>query len=197
VNNIFAQSYKQTIGLDFFSRRLLVPQQGKGDIIVNMQLWDIGGQTLGSSMLQTYIFGASAIIFVYDVSNMQSFQNLEDWYDVVYKVYPDKMPYTALIGNKMDLPHLRVVRTEQHQKFANDFYMKSQFLLSAKTNDRITSSFTVMAADMIGVNLTQTEKESLETNDGRIIEATIVNHQQNDPDQKPLDLTNKRNCTIM
>merc|ERR1711990_757644 len=43
----FATSYKQTIGLDFFMKRLTMP----GDVDVAMQVWDIGGQTIGGKML--------------------------------------------------------------------------------------------------------------------------------------------------
>jgi len=44
----FKKSYKQTIGLDFFIKRLVLP----GDIHVALQIWDIGGQSIGSRMLQ-------------------------------------------------------------------------------------------------------------------------------------------------
>ena len=50
----FAKQYKQTIGLDFFLRRIVLP----GDIHVALQIWDIGGQSIGSKMIKNYIFGA-------------------------------------------------------------------------------------------------------------------------------------------
>ena len=34
-----------------------------------LQLWDIGGQSIGSNMIQTYIHGAHAIVMVYDITN--------------------------------------------------------------------------------------------------------------------------------
>ena len=53
----FAKSYKQTIGVDFFVRRLELP----GDVHVTLQVWDIGGQSIFSKMIQTYIFEANAV----------------------------------------------------------------------------------------------------------------------------------------
>lgn len=53
----FAKSYKQTIGVDFFVKRLELP----GDVFVTMQLWDIGGQSLFSQMISTYIYEANAV----------------------------------------------------------------------------------------------------------------------------------------
>ena len=65
----FGRSYKQTIGVDFFVKRLELP----GDVNVALQIWDIGGQSIFSKMISTYIFEANAIIFAYDITNQQSF----------------------------------------------------------------------------------------------------------------------------
>ena len=42
------------------------------------------------------------IVFVYDVTNSSSFDNLEDWLAIIKKVFAssDKMPHLALVGNK-------------------------------------------------------------------------------------------------
>ena len=98
----FAKQYKQTIGLDFFIKRFVLP----GDVNVALQIWDIGGQTIGSKMIGNYIFGAQAVLLCYDITNYQSYQNLEDWYRIVQNVYSKKtMPKIALVGNKSKLAH--------------------------------------------------------------------------------------------
>ena len=70
----FGHSYKQTIGLDFFIKQLVLP----GDVQVALQVWDIGGQTIGGKMLGNYIYGAQAVLLVYDMTNYNSFEDLED-----------------------------------------------------------------------------------------------------------------------
>ncbi|KAJ8780276.1 hypothetical protein J1605_011540 [Eschrichtius robustus] len=94
----FGKQYKQTIGLDFFLRRIMLP----GNLNVTLQVWDIGGQTIGGKMLDKYIYGAQGILLVYDITNYQSFENLEDWYSVVKKVSEESetQPLVALVGNK-------------------------------------------------------------------------------------------------
>ncbi|XP_019512044.1 PREDICTED: ras-related protein Rab-28 isoform X1 [Hipposideros armiger] len=94
----FGKQYKQTIGLDFFLRRITLP----GNVNVTLQVWDIGGQTIGGKMLDKYIYGAQGILLVYDITNYQSFENLEDWYTVVKKVSEESetQPLVALVGNK-------------------------------------------------------------------------------------------------
>ena len=46
---------------------------------VTMQLWDIGGQSIGSRSVKNYIAGAHAVLLCYDITNYESFANLEDW----------------------------------------------------------------------------------------------------------------------
>lgn len=45
------------------------------------------------------------ILLVYDITNYQSFENLEDWYSVVKKVSEESetQPLVALVGNKSKL----------------------------------------------------------------------------------------------
>ena len=71
------------------------------NIVAALQLWDIGGQQLGSNMLDTYLRNAHAILLVYDITNYQSFRDLEDWLMFVNHTFKDKeRPYVALVGNK-------------------------------------------------------------------------------------------------
>lgn len=53
----------------------------------------------------TYNFSFQAVLLVYDITNQQSFENLEDWYNVVKKVNEESetQPHVALLGNKSKL----------------------------------------------------------------------------------------------
>lgn len=168
----FAQQYKQTIGLDFFIRRLVLP----GDVNVALQIWDIGGQTIGGKMIGNYIYGAQAVLLCYDITNYQSFQNLEDWYRLVQNTFRgQQMPRVTLIGNKTDLNHLRTVKVDKHNQFADENEMFSCFM-SAKTGDNVSQCFYRVAADLAGVVLTKPELEVAT----KVVRAEIINHPQND-----------------
>ena len=47
-------------------------------------------------------FFFQGILLVYDITNYSSFENLDDWYSSVKKVFESdgKMPHLALVGNK-------------------------------------------------------------------------------------------------
>ena len=116
---------------------------GPGDVEVVLQIWDIGGQSIGSKMLPNYIHGSHAVLFCYDITNYDSFANLEDWYRKVHGTYNKAsgggapMPCMALLGNKVDLSHMRAVRHDHHNRFADENRMHS-YMLSAKNGDQVS-----------------------------------------------------------
>ena len=79
-------------------KRITLP----GPIHVTLSVHDIGGQTLGGAMLDKYLFGADAVLLVYDITNYSSFENLEDWYQTAVKFCgnSNKKVYYALVSNK-------------------------------------------------------------------------------------------------
>ena len=174
-SDTFALEYKQTIGLDFFSKTVILPDRTE----ISLQIWDIGGQSIGSKMIQNYLFGAHAIIFVYDVTNYDSFQDLEDWMRLVRRSYPEseRMPHLIVVGNKMDLVHLRCVNHEQHLRFATENAVGFAGLASAKSGNEVHSLFFSLAAKLAGQTLLRYQIEQ----STKSVKAVIVNHQQNDP----------------
>eukprot|EP00753_Platysulcus_tardus_P020206 PLAT7879.1.p1 GENE.PLAT7879.1~~PLAT7879.1.p1 ORF type:complete len:247 (+),score=114.54 PLAT7879.1:61-741(+) len=168
----FPRQYKQTIGLDFFIKRLILP----GDVYVALQIWDIGGQTIGGKMVHKYIYGAHAVLLCYDITNLSSFQNLEDWFRLVRKSFGKAaMPYVALVGNKSDLLHARDVRLEKHNQFADENDMYGYFM-SAKSGDQVSSCFYRIAADLAGVVLSRPELDVSST----VVKAELIDYAKTD-----------------
>ncbi|XP_030047050.1 ras-related protein Rab-28 isoform X2 [Microcaecilia unicolor] len=169
----FGKQYKQTVGLDFFMKRIMLP----GNLNVTLQVWDIGGQTIGGKMLDKYIYGAQGVLLVYDITNYQSFENLEDWYAMVKKVNKesDSQPFVALVGNKTDLEHMRTVKTDKHQRFCQENGLGSYFV-SAKTGDSVFLCFQRIAADILGIKLNKAEMEQSQ----HIVRAELVKYPEED-----------------
>ncbi|XP_016373802.1 ras-related protein Rab-28-like isoform X2 [Sinocyclocheilus rhinocerous] len=169
----FGKQYKQTIGLDFFLKRITLP----GNLNVTLQVWDIGGQTIGGKMLDKYIYGAQGVLLVYDITNSQSFENLEDWLKMVRKANEesDTQPAISLIGNKIDLEHMRTVKMEKHQRFCQENGLLSQFV-SAKTGDSAFLCFQRLAAEMLGMKLNKAEMEQSQC----IVKAELVDYPQDE-----------------
>ncbi|KAA6400125.1 MAG: putative ras family GTPase [Streblomastix strix] len=151
------QRYKQTIGLDFFVKHLQINDKTQ----VSLQCWDIGGQTIGQKMIQNYIRGSNAIVLIYDITVQSSFDNLERWMSFVNEVFAgkDNKPYLALVGNKTDLGYKRVVKLDDHSRFANKYGMK-YFFMSARTGDNVNAAMLKIASDLAGVKQTIVELET-------------------------------------
>ncbi|XP_051056162.1 ras-related protein Rab-28 isoform X3 [Phodopus roborovskii] len=126
-------------------------------------------------MLDKYIYGAQGILLVYDITNYQSFENLEDWYSVVKTVSEESetQPLVALVGNKIDLEHMRTVKPDKHLRFCQENGFSSHFV-SAKTGDSVFLCFQKVAAEILGIKLNKAEIEQSQ----RVVKADIVNYNQ-------------------
>lgn len=149
--DFFATSYKQTIGVDFFSQTVCLDNGNK----VTFNLYDIGGQSLGSKMLSAYISGTNAFIFVYDLTNAESLENILEWYTMIKKsIKSMKDIVVYLVGNKSDLATLRVVRSFRSNEISAAINASAHLLLSALTGDRVGLLFISLAGRLCGVDVT-------------------------------------------
>ncbi|KAF8286243.1 putative small GTP-binding protein Rab28 [Trypanosoma cruzi] len=150
----FGQGYKQTIGVDFYSKKVEIP----GSQAVSLQIWDIGGQQIGGTMIANYVHGADAVCLVYDVTNPASFKDVEDWRQSLLALQGNeegRKPLMVLVGNKTDLPN-RQVTADMHAKAASAYDMES-ILISARSGDRVNALFVMIAAKLAGVDISQQE----------------------------------------
>jgi len=148
----FDKRYKQTVGLDFFEKTV----KFRGDAGTTLQVWDIGGQSIGSGMLDKYLGGSDLVFLCYDVTDERSFADAEDWLAKVsaagarHRESGRAAIQVYLVGNKADLAHLRQVKQESHDAFIRDHGLDGGFLVSARSGDRVTRSFYDAAARAAG-----------------------------------------------
>ena len=172
IEDSFGRTYKQTIGVDFFSKRFqLTPT-----VQIAMQVWDIGGQSIFAKMIHTYIKDSQGIILTYDITNYASFSDLVDWLKIVEKTFEGKqLPIIALVANKIDLFHMQTVDLKVHKEFAEKHKLLS-FFTSAKTGDQVNMIFYKIAAALSGVEF---KKEVVQLAQ-KMVKAEITNYAQND-----------------
>jgi small GTP-binding protein len=70
----FIFSLPSTIGVDFKVKILSIRGQK-----VRLNVWDTAGQERFRTLTSSYYRGAQGVILVYDISNEQSFANIETW----------------------------------------------------------------------------------------------------------------------
>jgi Ras-related protein Rab-2A len=171
------EEHDVTIGVEFGAYTTEI--DGKS---VKLQLWDTvcwsGGRFAGAgtdsvlqagqesfrSITSSYYRGAHAALLVYDVTRRNTFDYLEGWL-LETRQHSDANIVVILVGNKVDLEHMRVVSTEEGAQFAEDnelIFIET----SAKTGFNVDKAF-LESARIIYQNI-QNGIQTLDLDDDKI-----------------------------
>ncbi|KAG7223285.1 hypothetical protein INR49_015641 [Caranx melampygus] len=151
----FDNTYQATIGIDFLSKTMYLE-----DRTIRLQLWDTAGQERFRSLIPSYIRDSAAAVVVYDITNVNSFQQTTKWIDDV-RTERGSDVIIMLVGNKTDLADKRQITTEEGEQRAKD--MNVLFIeTSAKTGYNVKQVervhrflFRRVAAALPGMDTTQ------------------------------------------
>jgi len=121
VHGAFIQEHKATIGADFLTKEISID-----DKLVTLQVWDTAGQERFQSLGTAFYRGADACVLMYDITNDQSFKQIETWYSsFLEQASPEdteNFPF-LLCGNKCDLKNARVIQTQDGERLAKQYKM--------------------------------------------------------------------------
>ncbi|XP_027865243.1 ras-related protein Rab-33A [Xiphophorus couchianus] len=115
----FPDKTEATIGVDF--REKAVEIEGE---TIKVQVWDTAGQErFRKSMVEHYYRNVHAVVFVYDVTKMASFRNLQTWIEECNGHRVSASVPRVLVGNKCDLVDQIQVPSNMALKFADSHNM--------------------------------------------------------------------------
>ncbi|XP_043913372.1 ras-related protein Rab-6A-like isoform X3 [Protopterus annectens] len=143
----FDNTYQATIGIDFLSKTMYLE-----DRTVRLQLWDTAGQERFRSLIPSYIRDSTIAVVVYDITNLNSFQQTSKWIDDV-RTERGSDVIIMLVGNKTDLADKRQVSIEEGERKArelNILYVET----SAKAGYNVKQLFRRVAAALPGMDTT-------------------------------------------
>jgi len=142
-DNIFNESFLPTIGVDFKIRTFDLT--GK---TVKLQIWDTAGQERFKTITSSYYKGAHGIILTYDITDKQSFKDIENWLTEVEK-FANENVIKLLVGNKSDMESSRQVKFEEGKEFADSLGIP--FIeTSAKNSTNVEKAFFTLANEIKG-----------------------------------------------
>ncbi|KAM8742742.1 ras-related protein Rab-6A isoform X1 [Acanthopagrus latus] len=144
----FDNTYQATIGIDFLSKTMYLE-----DRTIRLQLWDTAGQERFRSLIPSYIRDSAAAVVVYDITNVNSFQQTTKWIDDV-RTERGSDVIIMLVGNKTDLADKRQVSIEEGERKAKE--LNVMFIeTSAKAGYNVKQLFRRVAAALPGMDNTQ------------------------------------------
>ena len=133
-DNSFKEKYNNTIGVDF----RLVTLKCNG-FISKIHIWDTAGQERFRSLALNYLNNSHGFIFMYDITDRDSFNNVVNWIDLALEKNV-KTIANFLVGNKCDNEGKRQISIEEGKNLAKDknlFFMET----SAKANNNVQKLF--------------------------------------------------------
>ena len=159
VDGLFNDEYNQTIGANFLIKeidlsrvihkldiknpRLKEDIKDKG---FKLYFWDLGGQHDKLFSNEYYFVQAVGAFVVYDVSNRESFDNIDFWISKLNEL-SGEIPF-IIIGNKIDKKDERLVPLEEAKK-KSDIYRVEYMETSAKSNENIDKAFESLSVQIL------------------------------------------------
>ncbi|KAK8789868.1 hypothetical protein WA158_006648 [Blastocystis sp. Blastoise] len=138
----FIRTFITTIGIDFKIKTVNI--DGK---VVKLQIWDTAGQDRFRTITTSYFRGSHGILLVYDVTDRNSFNNVESWMEQIH-THADVNVNKVLIGNKCDLESQRAVSTKEGQDLAKKYGINF-FETSASQNTNVDECFMDLATECV------------------------------------------------
>ncbi len=135
---------KITIGTDLASYDM-----NYEDISVKLQIWDFAGERRFRFFLPNYARGAQGCLLCYDITRYTSFQNLQDWYNIV-KENTNTETVFILVGGKTDLAsYRRTVERADAEKFQKELNIPYFIETSSKTGENNKNVFEMLTEAML------------------------------------------------
>ena len=145
-DGIFNEEQASTIGVDF--RVKTVDVDGVGP--VKLQVWDTAGQERFRTLTKSYYRGASAIVFVHDITSAASLDNISHWMDEAETFCAGRPLVKLLVSNKIDCLTDSEPASESREQaiaFARANRM-IHFFCSAKNDEGVQAAFAEIAAQV-------------------------------------------------
>ena len=140
--NFFPNQYQATIGVEYKMKIIKL-----NNMNIKLQIWDTAGQERYKSIAKNFFHSANGVFLVFDITNKQSFENLNKWIEDVKENSPKDCKY-IIIGNKSDLSDQRTISTFEIDNFVKE-KKSSYFEVSAKNDEGLNDAFINLSKEII------------------------------------------------
>ncbi len=139
--HIFPEDHISTIGVEYKDKFIK-----RDNYNIRLQIWDTAGQERFHSITKSIYRNANGVLFIYDITNKESFNNIKNWIKDLQNVGNDIKG--VILGNKIDLELQRVIYKNDLEEMANKY--KMPFIeTSAKQNLFVNDAFDLIINEIL------------------------------------------------
>ncbi|MDD7916015.1 Rab family GTPase [Polaribacter ponticola] len=129
----FSEDYISTIGVRVSSK---IVKFNKEEI--KLLIWDVAGTNDDEKVPKAYFLGASAAMYVFDVSREETYLNLKNKVEVVKEL--SGLKNITVVGNKKDL-----LNSDEINHILKTISISVDLITSAKEDENVEDAFTILA----------------------------------------------------
>jgi len=154
-----------TVGVDFTSKIYHIKNNK-----IKITIWDTGGQEKFECIVRSYFRELSCVILMFDLTKIDSFNNLEKWLKLIeLENHCDHNHSILLLGNKKDINNRVIFNTEIDKFIASRDIMYRD--VSCKTDNDLENIFIVFIEKILsneyinnckGIQLTDDKKSLID-----------------------------------
>ena len=149
----YDENSQTTSGASYSQKPLMIDNKP-----IQLDLWDTAGQEKYRSLGRHFYKDAYIVCLVYDITSLQSFEDLKTkWYNDL-KTYGEKYNVLAVVGSKSDNYEKEEVKEEEARKYAKSIGA-TYMLTSAKTGDNIDLLFDTLIRQYLGPDFVKKVQE--------------------------------------
>ena len=119
VEDKFPKHHLSTIGIDYLSKDITIYNKK-----IKLRVWDTAGQERYRNITTHTYKDADGIALIFDLTDENSFNQINDWMDQIYNNTDKKLISLILIGNKSDLVNERKIQKEKGEEMAENIHIK-------------------------------------------------------------------------
>ncbi|MFW9783401.1 MAG: Rab family GTPase [Candidatus Heimdallarchaeota archaeon] len=141
-DNAFRRAYVSTLGVHVSNKVF----KTEDSAIIQLVLWDIGGQEKFSLMRRQFYQGSDAMFLVFDLTNPNTFTTISKWYTDILKEtnIPKDEIMGFVVGNKRDLKDQIKIAFNTAKDLADSINLK-YVETSALSGENVDEAFTTLA----------------------------------------------------
>ena len=177
-NGTFNSNYLATVGLDSFTKDEIIDNK-----TIRIKIWDTAGQERYKSLTSGFFRNAEGVMLVYDVTNLETYENLKYWIQSIKNNITEEMSNIPIIiiGNKIDCEEREVQKEEAESFWKEQGY--TYFETSAKTGDNIDETIKFLVKKVIDIKEGNIDEEK-DKNENIKIDKNKENKDKNEDSKK-------------